>query len=585
MAKSGKSFLFDGLGVSPGIAIGPAFVLEPASEAHAEAYHIEPQEVEGEITRFTDAVEKARLEIESIRLRVSESVDPQQAAIFEAHKAMLGDPYLIDRTIRRIREDRRNAEYVFWAVTRSIGDQLARIGDEYFSERNHDLYEVARRVLKFLAEFTPPDRASMAPGSIVVAPDLGPAETADFAHNNVAGICTNTGGPTSHTSILAKALGIPAVVGLDYITHYVRTGDMLIVDGATGRVILNPSADQLSFYEDLAREEAANREALAQIVTLSPTTADGTHVRLRCNIEFPEEVEAAVRHGAEGIGLYRTEFLFMEKGKLPSEDQQLQAYRTVIDRFGDDAVTIRTLDVGGDKMPGAFSTPLGDNPFLGLRALRLCLVNPELFKLQLRPLLRAADGKTLRLMLPMVASLDEVQDAREVIWQVRARLLREGLGVPERLLIGAMIEIPSAALIARSLARICDFFSIGTNDLTQYTLAVDRVNKSVAHLFQETHPAVLGLIQRVVEAGEAAGIPVSVCGEMAGDPRLALLLVGLGVRDLSVSPGTLPAVKRAIRSVNRAALEPIARRALTLETSREIQQLLEVELKDLKAEV
>ncbi len=569
-----RTFFFDGLGVSGGVVLGPAHVLEQLGY-EAESRTLEPEEVEAEIERLHNAVSMAREEVQELARTVAERVDPQQAAIFDAHVTLLGDPLLIGRTEERIRRDHHNAEFVLWSVTRDIGGQLQALGDAYFAERTHDLYDVSRRVIKFLSQLRHPQGDTIPAGSIVVANDLGPADTAQLRRDKVAAFVTNAGGPASHTAIMAKALQIPAVVGLDFITHYVRSGDFLIVDGSLGHVILNPTEEQIRFYRERAEEWRRSREGLEEFRTLPAETLDGTRIQMEANIEFGSELDLALSQGAEGIGLFRTEYFFIDRKSLPSESEQEEAYTMVLAAMDGRPVVFRTLDVGGDKIANSIPTPPEANPFLGLRALRLSLAYPELFRCQVRPMLRAARGRELKILLPMVSCLEEVWEARRLIDEAMADVETEGRGLPERVLVGAMIEIPAAALQADVLAAELDFLSIGTNDLVQYTLAVDRVNKLVGHLYQQAHPAVLQLIHRVVRAADARGVPVSVCGEMASDPLLAMVLVGLGVRSLSMSPQLIPPVKKLLRSMNVSALEELAERLLHLSTPTEARAALE----------
>lgn len=568
-----RTFFFDGLGVSGGVVLGPAFVIETQGGEN-ESYSVAAADVDHEVDRFHAALEKAKAEVTELSRTVAERIDAQQAAIFDAHAVLLTDPHLINRTIKGIREERKNAEFIFWNVTRDIGEQLSAIGDSYFSERTHDLYDVARRVIKMLRNQHGNETLSIPAGSIIVANDLGPSETAQFNRERIAGFVTNSGGSTSHTAIMAKALSLPAVVGLDFITHYVRNGDFLILDGTQGKVILHPTPQMIAYYREQAEVFSRERATMAELKCLPAETLDGVHITLEANIEFAEEMELVAAQGAEGIGLYRTEFFFMGRDKLPTEQEQEAAYATVLNAMGDAPVVFRTLDVGGDKIPMTIPMAAESNPFLGLRAIRLCLAHPELLRLQLRPLMRAAAGRKLHLLIPMVSSLEEVAQTREHIDEVSRQLTREGAPLPQEILLGVMIEIPSAALQADVLAREVDFLSIGTNDLVQYTLAVDRVNKLVSQLFCETHPAVLQLIHRVVLAANAAQKPVTVCGEMAGDVTHSLLLIGLGVRRLSMSPSLIGPVKRAIRSVNAKDLEKMATTLLCLSTAQEVREAL-----------
>ncbi|CAN5326530.1 phosphoenolpyruvate--protein phosphotransferase [soil metagenome] len=523
-------------------------------------------------------MDKAKAEVQELGRAVTARLDAQQASIFDAHVQLLSDPLLIDRTVSSIRTDHRNADFIFWNVTKEIGEQLSSLGDAYFSERTHDIYDVARRVIKFIGLLKNPHGSTIPEGSIVVANDLGPSETAQLRRDKIAGFCTNSGGPASHTAIMAKALKLPAVVGLDFITHYVRTGDFMIVDGTDGAVILNPTKEQIEYYRGVAAQYDRDRDDLEGIRELPAETICGQRVALEANIEFSSELAAVLHERADGIGLFRTEYFFIDRSTLPTEEEQETAYRDVMEAMHPANVVLRTLDVGGDKLASTIPLPVESNPFLGLRAIRLCLAYPDLFKSQLRPMIRAASGREIHILLPMVSGIEEVLTARKLIDSVSDELRKNGVAMPTRILVGAMIEIPSAALQARAMAKHVDFFSIGTNDLTQYTLAVDRVNKMVGNLYHETHPAVLHLIQMVVRAGAETGTPVTVCGEMAGDPTTAALLIGMGVRSLSMSPSLISQVKKMIRSVDIKFLEGVAEKVLCMTTGTEVREALEAEI-------
>ncbi|MCB2155227.1 phosphoenolpyruvate--protein phosphotransferase [bacterium] len=577
-----RTFFFDGLGVSDGIAIGPAYVVE-SQGAPSEGYQLSDDEVEQEIERFKKAVQMAKDEIRAIGRQVAEKIDHQQAAIFDAHLMMLDDPVIIEPTIDRIRDEKSNAESIFWAVTKGLGEQLRTL-DEYFSERNHDLYDVARRVIKFLTQLTDASTHVMPrEGCIIVAHDLGPTETAQLSREHVLGFCTNEGGPTSHTAIMAKALALPAVVGLEYVTHYIRSGDMIIMDGTEGKLILNPSLHQIEFYRRKADDYRSLRLSLVELRDEPAVTTDGTRVNLYANIEFPEELDAVIENGAEGIGLFRTEFLYLSDGGPAGESDHLREYQEVLTRMGDKPVVLRTMDVGGDKIAANDYSVPELNPFMGLRAIRLCLKNQDIFRSQLRAMLLAGAGRDIQIMLPMISSIDEVRASRQILDELMTQLGKNGHDLPTNVRLGAMIEIPSAALQAHVLAKEVDFFSIGTNDLVQYTLAVDRVNKSVAHLYRPAHPAVLGLLKYVTDSARNAGIPVSVCGEMAADPRYAILLAGLGIRSLSMGPSSIGVVKRAIRTIAIAEAKSLAQEVLTLSSTEEVEAHLHRRLEKLFA--
>jgi len=577
---SRRTFFFEGLGVSEGIAIGSAYVIE-GDEVRTESRHVPEPEIDAEIARFRRALELAGDELRQIRQQVEEKIDKQQAGIFDAHLLILEDPQIVEESVRRIRSERRNAESVLWEVTQKLGEMMKSLGDNYFAERNHDLYDVSRRVIKFMTRLSS-DHVPLAAsrkGCIVVANDLGPAETAQFSRDSVLGFCTNEGGPTSHAAIMAKALSIPAVVGLECGTHYIRNGDMLVLDGIEGKVILHPTREQIDYYRRRAEQIEARRAALAKLRDLPAVTTDGTRVRMQANLEFPEELDHVDLNGAEGVGLFRTEFMYMDRTRLPSEDEHLRSYQRVLAHLPDVPVVMRTIDLGGDKMPGDIASH-EFNPFMGLRAIRLCLQNPELFRAQLRSMIAAHAFREMNVMIPMVSGLSEMRETRAIVDDLVERIDREGDPLPSKINIGAMVEIPSAAIMTKLLCQEADFLSIGTNDLVQYTLAVDRVNKAVAGLYRQTHPAVLHLIKMVVDGARETDTPVSVCGEMASDPKLAILLVGLGIRTLSMSPASIGAVKHAIRGISLADAQSIADEALRQDTPEDVEVLLHFRLKE-----
>lgn len=568
-----------GIPVSGGIAIGNVHLVE-RHPMELEPYRLADDLVEQEVERFLRAVQMTADEVSALRKRVAESIDERQASIFDAHLAMLSDPLIIDTTLDTIRSQQHNAEYVFQQVVDGVAERLAQIHDEFFSQRNNDLFDVARRVLTNLICLNTPHLEEIHEAVILVAHDLGPADTAQLMHSKIMGFCTNLGGQTSHTAIMAKALQIPAVLGLDSVTHCARNGDLMILDGNTGTVILRPTEAELECFRRRLEDWQIKKQQWAGLRHLPATTRDGQRITLLANIELPAEAEHIHEHGAEGIGLFRTEFIYLNRESLPSEEEQYQVYERVQRVVAPQSVVYRTLDLGGDKFISA--TPIEElNPFLGLRALRLCMENPEVFRAQLRALLRAGVGTTLHILFPMVTGLEDFRTAKAFVKKVCEELDAEGLPRPAVLKIGIMIETPSAALTSDALAPEADFFSIGTNDLVQYTLAVDRVNKRVAYLYEPLHPAVLRLIQLVVRNAHAHQIPVAVCGEMAADPLMAALLVGLGIRELSMGPVSIPAVKSLLRNVRAADLEHLARELLLLPTAMTIRVRLEQRMGEL----
>ncbi|HEX6979134.1 MAG TPA: phosphoenolpyruvate--protein phosphotransferase [Alphaproteobacteria bacterium] len=577
---SGREVVLEGLGVAPGIAIGPAFVHETGAIAIPE-YVVPPAEVEAERDRLRAAVEKALRQLAKLKTK-SDALPPSAAEevgyLLEAHVQMLSNSRLMRGIDRRICEDRVNAEAAVQAEVNAIAEGFESMHDPYLAARVQDVREVGARLLRNLTK-TPFQAFKQLPeGSIVVSEEITPADTALMDPDRIAGITAAFGGAESHTAIMARSLGFPAVLGVPGLVGSVRTGDPIIVDGDTGRVIIHPAAATLEAYERRRTERARMERQLARLTRLPAVTRDGVQISLQANIELPREVEAARAFGAAGIGLLRTEFMFMNRDDVPGEDEQYEALAGIVKAMAPMPVTIRTLDVGGEKLASALGnrfTP-GANPALGIRAIRLSLREPALFEAQLAAILRAAAHGPVRILLPMVATPDEVREVRTILARVARRLMRRGAAIPDHLPpVGAMIEVPGAALAADALARVCDFFALGTNDLTMYTLAIDRGDEQVAHLFNPLHPAVLRLVQFTTEAALRNRIPVSLCGEMAGDPRYTAFLLGLGMRDLSMAPSKIPRVKQRIRSLELAAAATRARTIMDQSDSARIAALLD----------
>ncbi len=552
-----------GIPVSPGIAVGRAYLCASLGSIRTQAKEINPDEVELEVERFLRAVELSRQQIAALREKMAQALDEKHAEIYTPQLAVLEDVELIDATVELIRAEKKNAEYLF---ARRINEYLAmlrQLDNEYFSGREADLRDVALRVLRNLNEQAVSVHSAFAPDTILVGTDLLPSQTENLLREHVIGLALEKGGPTSHTAIIAKATEIPAVVGVEGIMDVVKEGAPLIVDGISGKVIVFPTDETFRAYARKQAEFDALERELEEIRELPSETLEGYSVVLRANIEFPDEVSHVKLHGAQGVGLFRTEFLFLNRSDLPSEEEQYRVYKEVAERVYPHPVTFRTLDVGGDKFFGASSRPQELNPFMGLRAVRLCLKHPEIFRPQLRAILRANSLGNAKILFPMISGVDELRRVKAILAEVMEELRQEGYQGCNNIEIGAMVEIPSAAILADELAAECDFFSIGTNDLIQYTLAVDRGNRSVAYLYQPLHLAVLRLIKNIVKAAEDAAIRVSVCGEAAADPLYALLLVGLGVHELSMSAVNVPAVKRAIRAVTLKETRELVEAALS----------------------
>ncbi|HTO99394.1 MAG TPA: phosphoenolpyruvate--protein phosphotransferase [Myxococcales bacterium] len=555
-----------GIPASPGVAIGRVFPVD-RRRARVPRYHVQPDQVPHEIARLDSAVKDSVDQLQLIRQSLG---DGEQGDILDAHRMMADDPTLLEGAKGLIRDELLNAE---WAVRRLVRDMSEKLGaDGYLAERRADLDEVGDRIVHNLIGEKP--KALSVPGdeAVIVAYDLPTAEAAVLlASGKIRGLVTDFGSKTSHTAILARALEVPCVVGAGQASEIARAGDAIALDGNTGEVLLSPDAEEVQRFE-AARAVAKSLEAaLLEDRDLPAQTLDGVRVSLQANIEFPEEVPSVLAHGGEGVGLYRTEFLYLNREELPSEEEHFYAYSTILERMQGRPVTIRTLDLGGDKLPIGHRSH-EPNPALGLRAIRFTLRHPQLFRTQARALLRASVHGNLQIMLPMIAAVGELRDAKAQIEAIRLELLREGRPVAERIPVGIMLETPAAALAADRLARECDFFSIGTNDLIQYSLAIDRGNRDVAYLYRPLHLGVLRLIQASVDGAKAAGIACAMCGEMAGDPAYALVLLALGLDELSMNPADIPKVKRMIRSAEVCEAKKMLAEAMAFSSHDEIER-------------
>jgi len=547
-----KEVRFHGVGVSPGIARGTVFVYRTEDE-DPPMRRIEESEIATEIARFETALIATRGQILEMQARIAESIGAKDASIFDAHLLVVEDRTLIDEVLRTLQRDKFNVEYVFAQVAGRYAKTLGEIDDPYLRERALDIHDVTRRVVHNLIGKERLDPSSMTTPHILIAHNLTPSDTAQLNRRLVLGFATDVGSKTSHTAIMARSLNIPAAVGLHDISDQLTTGDHVLLDGYSGLVIANPSDHTLWEYGELEIKKTEVEQKLTKLRETQSRTLDGRHVILSANIELPEDVEQVKLCGAEGIGLYRTEFFYINKPELPTEEEQYQTYRKVAERVLPECVIIRTLDLGGDKFMSALNLPEELNPFLGWRAIRFCLERVDIFKTQLRAILRASAVGNVRMMYPMISGVDELRRANQILEECRAELRAEGVPFKEKMEVGAMIEIPSAAVASDILAREVDFFSIGTNDLIQYSIAVDRLNEHISHLYEPTHPAIVRLIRMVVDAGHAHSLWVGVCGEMAGDIVLTPLLLGLGVDELSTGAALVPRVKRAVQALDIAA--------------------------------
>lgn len=552
--------IFFGIPASPGLVMGRVYVLD-RGEVTTPRYHIEAEEVPLQIHRFARARARAQQQLEALRVRTAEAEGGSEAAvILDAHVLISQDPDLIRRTEEAIETRLINAEWALRDELEELKAAFSALDDAYFRERGNDLDQVGQRILRVLAGHSEEPMPHFPEGAVVVARDLTPADTARLANMRVAAFVTEVGGRTSHTAILARSLDIPAVVGISSIASALETGDMVIVDGDRGVVILEPEAAAVADFERRSQARRVREEALRVLHALPGRTADGTRVRLHANLELPQEAHLPARFGAEGVGLFRTEFLFLNRDVLPDEEEQYANYLKVIEQ-SPGPVVIRTLDLGGDKLPvhHPYREP---NPALGLRAIRYCLAHPEVFRPQIRAILRAARHGDVRMLLPLISSIEEVRRAKAVIEECRGQLRSEGQQIPDRVPLGVMIETPAACLIADRLAAETDFFSVGTNDLVQYTLAIDRANEHLAHLAQPLHPAVLELLRLTTAAAERAGIECTLCGEAAAEVYYVPALLSVGFRAFSMNPVSIPQVKEILSRLTIEVAEALTLRAL-----------------------
>ncbi len=568
--KARQEIQFQGAGVSPGTAHGKIHVVRDDLD-DVPRYRISPSQIADEIGRFEAALIQTRMQILEMQQRIAESIGAKDAAIFDAHLLVVEDRTLIDEVLHKLETDLCNVEWVFQEVATRYAETLSKIDDPYLRERAVDIQDVTKRVIRNLQGKAPKKFLDLTEPHILIAHNLTPSDTASMNREHVLGIATDLGSRTSHTAIMARSLNIPAIVGLHDITAKLETGQEVLLDGTDGLLIVDPAPESLAYYAEIESRRARVVAQLKELRETSSTTRDGRHIVLSANIELPEDVNAVIANGAEGIGLYRTEFLYLNRSTLPTEEEQYEIYRKVAERVRPDPLIIRTFDLGGDKLaPGTVDITDELNPFLGWRAIRFCLENVDIFKTQLRAILRASAVGNVKIMFPMISGLDELRGAIAVLAECKKELSSSKIEIGKEIEVGAMIEIPSAAISADVLAREADFFSIGTNDLIQYALAVDRVNEKIAHLYEPTHPAVLRLLKMIADAAHANNIWVGVCGEMAGDVALIPLLLGLGMDELSAGPSLVPRVKRAVQSLAIPECRELVEVALTLDTGSEI---------------
>ncbi|WP_097017347.1 phosphoenolpyruvate--protein phosphotransferase [Orenia metallireducens] len=559
-----------GTAASPGIAIGKVLILE---EENLDYQKKTIEDVEGEKARLHDALESSKEQLQVIKDKVEREMGNDKAEIFQAHLLVLADPELISAVENKIENEKINAEAALDATVEQFATLFANMDNDYMKERASDIRDVGSRILKNLLGIDSVNLAALDDEVVLIADDLTPSDTAQVNKDKVLGFATKIGGRTSHTAIMARSLELPAVVGVSEILDIVENGDQIIVDGVDGNIIINPSDDQLASYNNKAKEYEQRKARLAELKDLAGETKDGHRVELVANIGTPKDVKGALTNGAEGIGLFRSEFLYMDRDSFPTEEEQFEAYKEVAEKM-EGPVVIRTLDIGGDKELSYLDLPEEMNPFLGYRAIRICLDRTDIFKTQLRAILRASAYGEVKIMYPMISALEQLRASNEILEEVKVELKSENIDFNENLEVGMMIEIPAAAMIADILAKETDFFSIGTNDLIQYTTATDRMNENISHLYQPFHPALLRLIKRVVEAAHAEGNWAGMCGEMAGDKRLAPYLLGVGLDEFSMSAVSIPEVKDQIRNMTLEEAKEIAQKALTFSTAEEVEAFL-----------
>jgi phosphotransferase system enzyme I (PtsI) len=568
-----------GISAAPGIVIGPAFVLN-SETLNIPDIPVPAKQVEQEVARLRQALEATRLELVEIKGRLAEQLGEDHAKIFDAHLLILDDVLVVDDTEALIRNEKRNAAWAFHTVIANVTASFENIQDEYLKDRYADIMDVKKRVLQKLLGAPGTKFRGLRSASVIVARDLSPSETAQLERKKVLGYATASGGRTSHTAILARSQGVAAVVGLENLTTRIKTGDTVILDGNCGVLIVNPLASTLRDYK---REIKRYKEFENQLLTLTgypAETLDNRKIVLEANIDFADEVDSALQYGAEGIGLFRTEYFFITQDQIPSEEEQYRVYRSVVEKMAGKPVTIRVLDIGGDKIAGYLKGSPELNPFMGWRGIRFLLTRKDILKTQLRAIYRASAHGKVRILLPLIVELNEVRETREICEQIRAELTADRFRFDQDVAIGIMVETPSAVALADALAKEADFFSLGTNDLIQYTMAVDRGNSRISHLYQHLHPSILRFLKMTADSGRRARIPVAICGEMAVDPLSAIVLIGLQIDEFSCTPNMIPEVKKVIRSVTYDESKMLVKKILKHRTTEDIEAEVRALLKE-----
>ena len=567
------AYLLKGIPISPGIAISKVFVLQ------GEAVKIEPtvideSQIEGEIDKFKQAVAKAKLELRTLQTRVAHRIGEENAKIFDVHQLLLEDSLIIEETISSIKREFKSADHAFYDTMEKFQRTLDDSSIDFFQSRIPDLKDIKKRVIKHIQGDRTDYLNKLEGSAVIVAIDLTPSDTVKLDRHKVRGFATDLGGRTTHVAIMARSMEVPAVVGLRRIARIVNEGDRIIIDGSKGHVLINPDEKTIQHYRKLREKYYDIETRLAGIRDLPCITLDGKEIELSANLEFSDEVESAKTHGARGIGLYRTDYIYLAGSALPTEDEQYHEYKKIVEKMTPEPVIVRTMDVGGDKQPKSFTIPPEENPFLGWRAIRISIERPDIFEVQLRAMLRASQHGNLKILLPMISGLEEIIECKAALERAKSELRKKKIPFDENVELGVMIEVPSAALLADKIAREVDFLSIGTNDLVQYLLAVDRGNERIAYLYKHLHPAVLRAIKQIIAAGHQEGVWVGMCGEMASDPLATLILLGLDLDEFSVTPTSVPEIKKIIRSVDYREAVRVANKALEFSKASEVERFM-----------
>ncbi len=573
----------EGLGVSPGIAIAPAYVVQ-RGEITIEQKTVSDDQIDEEVNRFKTAVQKSKDQLVHIQASVAKTMGEDAASIIEAQIMLLSDVSVIDETIEIIKKKKLHAESAFDTVILKGIEALDGSDDPVMADRAHDLRDIRRRVLSNLMELSHHVIQEVNEDRTLVVQHLAPSETAHLFHNRFIGIALEMGGTTSHVAIMTRTMEIPCVLGLQGITDHISPHDNVIVDGTNGFVIINPTPEVLDEYRAKQKAQQRRREWIARFIDEKGVTSDGHRISVGANMELPGEVESVLKYKSDGVGLFRTELLYTRSTNLPNEDEQTSVYRSLADKIDPNPLIIRTFDIGGDKFAEILGRPFEPNPFLGWRAIRIGLSRPRILKKQIRAILRAAHKRNIKMMFPMISNLDEVKQAMQLAQESKDELKAEGLDYQDNLEIGIMVEVPSAALLSKEIAPFVDFFSIGTNDLVQYTLAVDRGNQRISHLYQSFNPAVLKLVKKTIDSAYLGGIWCGICGELAADPRATIILVGMGIDEISVNPPSVPKIKGIIHSISKKDARKIADECLRFSTQDEVTSFLDKKTRELLPE-